>query len=112
MELNYYQTEAHKTAIYPEEAGIMYPVLGLCGEAGEVAEKVKKLVRDTDYLKTKRIDAVDHVGVEKELSDVLWYLSECCTKLGVSLQHIAELNLTKLASRKERGVLSGSGDDR
>ena len=107
MTLNEYQTAAMATAIYPPEAAIVYPTLGLSGEAGEVSEKVKKVLRDDggDFSR-KRAE------IAKELSDVLWYAAAVARDLGYTLQEIADINLTKLASRAERGVLNGSGDNR
>ena len=85
-----------------------YPALGLCGEAGEVAEKVKKTLRDDGgVLSDDRRDALS-----RELGDVLWYLSQLATEAGLDLEEIASENLAKLFSRQERGVLRGSGDDR
>lgn len=78
------------------------------GESGEVQGKVKKIIRDDDgELKQEKIDTI--IG---ELGDQLWYISEMCTELGVSLDDVAEENIAKLASRKERGVIQGSGDNR
>ena len=98
-----YQTAALGTAIYKQQHKILYPALGLAGEAGEVADKVKKILRDGNY---------DNEAIAKELSDVLWYAAVLAHDLGYQLSEIAEMNLKKLQSRKERGVLGGSGDDR
>jgi len=104
-----YQTESRKTAIYPEIGkGFVYPAFGLGGETGEVLETIKKIFRDGDG----EINEETRKKLEKELGDVLWYLSNLTTELGLSLDEIAKGNLEKLASRKERGVLHGSGDDR
>ncbi|MCA1799692.1 MAG: nucleoside triphosphate pyrophosphohydrolase family protein [Actinobacteria bacterium] len=106
MKLNQYQDEARATAIYPDEHAVIYPTLGLNGEAGEVADKVKKTIRDTE-------DGIyDIDDLEKELGDVLWYLANLACDLGLSLEQIAQTNIDKLNSRKDRGVLGGSGDDR
>jgi NTP pyrophosphatase (non-canonical NTP hydrolase) len=102
--LNEYQVEARQFAIYPEEASVVYPALGLSGEAGEVAEKVKKSIRGDKPL--------DIEEVAKELGDVLWYVSNLASDIGVSLNTLAEKNLEKLYSRKERQVIKGSGDNR
>ena len=99
-----YQNEAKKTAIYPENAKLTYPLLGLSGEVGEVCEKVKKHIRDGREL--------DKDDLTKELGDVLWYLSAVANDLGIDLQSVAERNIKKLKSRQERGVLGGSGDNR
>jgi len=115
MTFEEYQEGAMSTAIYPDE--LIYPVLGLVGEAGEVAEKVKKFFRDNQF-EVMCEDAVAEVPAEtrmeiaKELSDVLWYLTAVAADIGYSLEEIAELNLTKLADRNQRGKLTGSGDNR
>lgn len=104
-----YAERADKTARYPSRGSgsLVYPVLGLTGEAGEVAEKLKKVIRDQDgELGAAREQIV------KELGDVLWYIAACCHELGVSMEDVAQKNLEKLESRAARGVLHGSGDDR
>ena len=103
MRFNEYQEEASKTAIYPEQYKVVYPALGLAGEAGEVAEKVKKHIRD---------GVLNVDDLKKELGDVLWYLAAIASDLGLNLDDVADSNLKKLRSRKERGVISGSGDNR
>ena len=109
MEFSEYQQLSRRTATYPRAGDDMtYPALGLCGEAGEVAEKVKKTLRDDGgVLSDDRRDALS-----RELGDVLWYLSQLATEAGLDLEEIASENLAKLFSRQERGVLRGSGDDR
>lgn len=106
MDFNEYQQEASATAIYPGRQGTIevraYLALGLNGEAGEIAEKVKKEIRD----------GYTTMGMADELGDVLWYLSELARQSGISLEYVARRNLEKLASRQERGVIGGSGDDR
>lgn len=108
MNLNDYQAEAVKTAIYPEYIGLAYTALGLAGEAGEVADKIKKVYRDSEgtVSNEKRLE------IAKELGDVLWYLANLASELNTDLSFIAESNLDKLNSRKDRGVLGGSGDNR
>lgn len=106
MKLNDYQIQANETAIYPE--GLNYPILGLAGEAGELCNKYKKILRD----KGGEAALLDINEMEKELGDVLWYVAQIATELGVSLETVARVNLMKLGDRKERGVLGGSGDDR
>lgn len=103
MNFKEYQELAAKTAIYPEEYRIVYPALGLAGEAGEVAEKVKKLIRDGN---------LDRELLAKELGDVLWYVSALSRDLGIDLETVATRNIEKLRSRAERGTLRGSGDSR
>lgn len=108
MELSEYQRLSRRTAEYPREAWLAYPALGLAGEAGEVAEHAKKAIRDDGgSVSDERKSAM-----AKELGDVLWYVAQIATELGLDLDAIAEQNLAKLLSRQERGVLSGSGDDR
>jgi len=103
-----YQQLVEKTAIYPKEHSILYPSLGLCGEAGEVAEKVKKALRDQEgvFSEEKKQE------IKKELGDVLWYITALGRDLGFSLSEIAEANIKKLEDRVARNVLNGSGDNR
>ena len=109
MELSDYQARSRATAVYPGAgANLTYPALGLCGEAGEVAEKVKKMVRDDRGVLTEaRRAALAH-----ELGDVLWYTAQLATEAGLDLGRIAEANLEKLLSRRRRHALHGSGDER
>jgi len=102
MTFDEYQEFARSTAIYPEDCRVVYPTLGLCSEAGEVAGKIKKHMRDGRSL----------VGVGLELGDVLWYIATLADDLGVTLEEVAQANVDKLRSRMERGKLSGSGDNR
>jgi NTP pyrophosphatase (non-canonical NTP hydrolase) len=99
-----YQIAAGETAIYDEKLEIMYPALGLAGEVGEVLNKIKKHYRDGTDLDTE--------DLKKELGDILWYLGALATDLDIDLADAAEGNLSKLASRMERGVLQGNGDNR
>lgn len=108
MDLDTYQELAMKTATYSEKYKIIYPVLGLNGEAGEVAEKVKKLIRD----KNEELDIHTRVAIMKELGDVLWYLAATAQDLGINLNTIADNNLKKLADRNIRGKIQGEGDNR
>ena len=104
-----YQIAALDSAVYPKSAAIIYPTLGLTGEAGEVADKVKKVIRD----KNGDFDNEDiRKEIAKELSDVMWYAATLAHDLGYSLTDICQLNIQKLQSRKLRGVLHGSGDNR
>jgi len=102
MTFDEYQEFAKTTAIYSDNAKVVYPTLGLSGEAGEVAEKVKKNIRDG-----KSLD-----GVGLELGDVLWYISALADDLGVTLEEVAQANVDKLQSRKDRDKIGGSGDNR
>jgi NTP pyrophosphatase (non-canonical NTP hydrolase) len=109
MDLQAYQERSRETARYPRAgADALYPTLGLCGEAGEVAEKVKKVLRDNDG----RFDPEAVALIALELGDVLWYVAQLATELDLRLEDIAEQNLAKLASRAARNVLGGSGDRR
>jgi NTP pyrophosphatase (non-canonical NTP hydrolase) len=109
MTFNEYQKEARKTAIYPNIGdNLVYPTLGLVGEAGEIAEKIKKIIRDNDGI----VSEEKRGEIAKELGDVLWYLSQLANEMGFGLNEIAEINIKKLKSRAERGKLGGSGDNR
>lgn len=103
-----YQQQARTTAIYPDDMAVVYPTLGIVGEGGEIADLVKKSIRDNGGAFSPETDA----RLRKEIGDVLWYLANLASDKGWKLSEIAGENLAKLASRKERGVLSGSGDDR
>lgn len=108
MNLSEYQRESRRTAEYPRDAWLAYPALGLAGEAGEVAEHAKKAIRDDGGL----VNEERRAAMAKELGDVLWYVAQLATELGLDLEEIAKQNLEKLLSRQRRGVLSGSGDER
>ena len=109
MDFNTYQKNARLTAQYPNlGSNYIYPTLGLVGEAGEVAEKVKKVIRDKKGI----FDDESKKGLKKELGDVLWYVSNLCTEFNFSLDDIALQNLEKLKLRAVKGKISGSGDDR
>lgn len=109
MEFTEYQRESRTTARYPIVGQpYVYPALGLAGEAGEVSERVKKLLRD----KGGEVSDADRDALAKELGDVLWYVAQLCTEFGLDLGTVAHGNLEKLRSRMERGKLSGSGDER
>jgi NTP pyrophosphatase (non-canonical NTP hydrolase) len=109
MTFSDYQQNSKKTAIYPNVgSNFVYPTLGLAGEAGEVADKIKKILRD----KNGQINDTDRQEISKELGDVLWYVAQMATELNLSLDEVAQNNLTKLLSRLERNVLGGNGDNR
>jgi len=131
-----YQEKAWQTAIYPDKGNnINYPILGLSGEAGEVAENMAEIMyclRLNQFI----LDMVRHTGrtaeltkkmmrddagvlseerkqrIKKELGDVMWYVQACCNELGILMSDVAQENLNKLFSRKERGKLKGDGDNR
>ena len=104
-----YQRESRKTwNLVATDHPIVYPTLGLANEAGEVAGKVKKIFRDRHGV----ITDADREALTLELGDVLWYLSELCTRLEIRLEDVAARNVAKLADRASRGVLGGDGDTR
>lgn len=104
-----YQQEARKTAQYPSIGhNIIYPTLGLTGEAGEVSDKVKKLFRD----RNGELNEPYRRDIAKEMGDVIWYLSALADELGYTLGEIAAMNIKKLADRQQRGMLGGDGDNR
>lgn len=109
MTFQEYQEEARKTAIYPNKNNnFIYPTLGLAGEAGEVAEKIKKVIRDGNGI----VSEEKKVEITKELGDVLWYVANLSKELGITLEEVAQKNLEKLQSRQQRNELHGSGDNR
>ena len=109
MDFNDYQTKSRKTAGYPAIGHpVIYPVLGLVNEAGEVAGKIKKVFRDKDG----HISAETRDALKAELGDVLWYLAQTATELDLTLDEIAEYNIAKLTDRLERGKIKGDGDNR
>ena len=109
MDLTDYQRASRATAVYPGAGeNLTYPALGLCGEAGEVAEKVKKTIRDDGGV----LGAERRAALGAELGDVLWYVAQVATEAGLDLDEIAAGNLAKLRSRHERSMLQGSGDER
>jgi NTP pyrophosphatase (non-canonical NTP hydrolase) len=109
MNFQEYQAEATKTAIYPNKGNNpYYPTLGLCGEAGEVAEKIKKVMRDDGG----DISIEKSAEIMKEIGDVLWYIAALCEELDIDMETCAILNIEKLKSRQQRGTLQGSGDNR
>tara|TARA_Y100001968_G_C19433404_1_gene758295 strand:+ start:2440 stop:2769 length:330 start_codon:yes stop_codon:yes gene_type:complete len=109
MNLNHYQDKSRLTALYPNVGNNpIYPTLGLVGEAGEVADKLKKILRDKNGV----FDSSSIESIKLELGDVLWYIAQLSSELGLNLEDVAQSNLDKLESRVSRGVISGSGDDR
>lgn len=101
MNFNEYQSEASQTALYPRRmANLEYPTLGLAGEAGEVANIVKKIQRDNDGVITEEVRS----KLKDELGDVLWYISACADELGLTLEDIAHYNVNKLARRHNRAA--------
>ena len=110
MKFEEYQKRALSTVLTSDDEfkDLLHWVLGINGESGEIAEKVKKIIRD----KGGKVSAEDKKELAKEIGDVLWYLAVFAEDLGMSLDDIAKANLDKLQSRKKRGVLGGSGDNR
>ena len=108
MELSEYQRLSRSTAEYPRQEALTYPALGLAGEAGEFADHAKKVIRDDGGEVTPQ----RREAMAKELGDVLWYVAQLASELGLELEQVARDNLDKLLSRQRRGVLSGSGDER
>lgn len=104
MDFKTYEEFVKGMKVFPEKHAIVYPALGMMGEAGEVSEKVKKWLRGDREL--------DKPELVKEIGDVLWYITALADDLGYTLTNVAEMNIEKLSSRKERGVLKGSGDNR
>ena len=108
MDMDKYQAEASTTAKYPEDSGLVYCVLGLASEAGEVAGKLKKAIRDENGVlsESRKEDLLS------ELGDVLWYCAMVALELDATLSSVAQVNLNKLFDRKDRGVIGGDGDKR
>ncbi len=109
MDFKEYQKKSRETAIYPNKGNdFIYPTLGLAGESGEVAEKIKKVLRDNNGV----VGEKEKEEIKKELGDVLWYLAQIATELNLSLEEIADFNIKKLKSREKRDKLHGNGDNR
>ena len=107
-DLDMYQKVALTTAIYPREQAIIYPTLGLTGEAGEVANKVKKIIRDGSDSKDEGLVS----EIKSEIGDCLWYIAVLANDFDIKLSDIASANIEKLALRKSKGTIHGSGDNR
>ena len=105
-DLDMYQKVALTTAIYPREQAIIYPTLGLTGEAGEVANKVKKIIRDGSDSKDEKLVS----EIKAEIGDCLWYIAVLANDFDIKLSDIASTNLEKLANRKKNNTIHGSGD--
>jgi NTP pyrophosphatase (non-canonical NTP hydrolase) len=108
MDFNTYQDQAIQTAVYEKGVLVMYPALGLCGEAGEVANKVKKIFRDDKGV----VSEEKRDQIKGEIGDCLWYLAALARDLDINLLQAAEENIAKLHARAARGTLQGSGDNR
>ena len=111
MTFNNYQANAGRNAFYPRDfknEGLYYTTLGLVGEAGEIANKVKKIMRDSEG----KLNKINKADIFDELGDVLWYCASLADELGVNLEDVAKSNLNKLADRLNRCKIKGSGDKR
>lgn len=108
-DLGSYQKASRSTwSLIKTDHPVVYPTLGLANEAGEVAGKIKKIFRDKGGV----IGEAERAALKDELGDVLWYLAQLCTELGLTLEEVAAANLEKLALRQQRGTLYGDGDTR
>ena len=105
---NYQKASRSTWSLIKTDHPVVYPTLGLANEAGEVAGKIKKIFRDKGGV----IGEAERAALKDELGDVLWYLAQLCTELGLTLEEVAAANLEKLASRRQRGTLYGDGDTR
>ena len=113
MQFAEYQAQARATAVYPDAGNnFVYPTLGLVGEAGECADKIKKLIRDQHISQPSAVSDADRAELLKELGDVLWYTAQLASEFDASLDGVAQMNLDKLRDRAARNSLSGSGDNR
>jgi NTP pyrophosphatase (non-canonical NTP hydrolase) len=107
MELNEYQNKIAKFAHYGAGNKVFYPALGLSGEVGELNNKIKKVMRGD-----LTMEELDKDDITKELGDVLWYVARLADDLDIPLEVVAEMNIKKLSSRHDRGVIKGNGDNR
>ena len=108
MNFTEYQNKAKETSRYPETYRVIYPAMGVSGEAGEIANKVQKLMRDKNMI----LEDEDRRSLALELGDVLWFISALAGDLGYDMETIAKMNIQKLADRNARNVIGGSGDTR
>lgn len=106
---NEYQEKTKQTAIYPKQnnIGIYYTVLGLVGESGEIANKVKKIIRDNKKINEEYVQTLS-----LEIGDVMWYVSQLCNELELSLESVCNENIEKLLDRQKRDKIQGEGDNR
>lgn len=106
--ISQYPYEVGKYAVYPGDKGVEYLILGLASEAGEVAGKLKKIIRDKEGV----MDAESRGAIADEIGDVLWYVTMLSMELGFTLDQVADRNAAKLRDRAERGKIKGDGDSR
>ena len=116
MEFDEYQEKAYTTATYPHVgSNILYPAIGIAGEAGELLDKIKKIWRNSG-VPVQRLEAQlteeEVLEIVKELGDVLWNVGALCTELGISMQEMVDINIAKFEDRRKRGVIKGEGDNR
>lgn len=113
MQLDTYQKHAEETAIYPEFSKLLYPILGLSGESGELVNKLKKLIRDDNMtIPLHNLPIDKQIQMVDELGDILWYVALIARDLHFSLSAVARRNLAKLKKREKENKLKGEGDDR
>jgi NTP pyrophosphatase (non-canonical NTP hydrolase) len=113
LDFNHYQDEARKHATYPQLGhNMVYPALGLSGESGEAADKVKKIWRNQDIMDAQYLEGEQKLALVKELGDVLWYVANLAAELKYPLGEVAQINLEKLQDRRNRGVIKSEGDNR
>lgn len=105
---DWYQQSASKFAIYPQDKGLEYLSLGLASEAGEVAGKVKKIIRDKNGI----LSDEDKQALAAELGDVLWYVAMLAQDMGIKLSYVFNKNIDKLQVRMDNNTIGGSGDNR
>ncbi len=108
-----YSDAVWQFASYPDRGNnLIYPALGLSGESGEVAEKIKKLWRNQGQTGAGGLTLDKKEDLVKELGDVLWYVNAMCRELGVPMDEVASKNAAKLSDRAQRGVIKSEGDHR
>ena len=112
MNFKDYQDLAKTTAVYDRQFRVIYPTLGLAGETGEVAEKIKKWLRDEGLITFGKPHTPRWIELRKEIGDVLWYVAALCSDLYMDMDEIAEENISKLRDRDKRKVIHGDGDNR
>lgn len=113
MTFGEYQAAAWQTADYPDQGqNLIYPALGLAGEAGEVADKIKKLWRNKGKTSPKQLTCEESNELVKEIGDVMWYCAALCNEMGLHMGAVAQINIDKLLDRKARGVIKSEGDNR
>lgn len=110
--MTFNEYDAFTASTDTSSSSLTYPALGMCGEAGEVAEKIKKLWRNKGKTEGSQLDESEKLEIEKEVGDCLWYCSAMARRIGSSLERVAATNIAKLSDRKQRGVIKSEGDNR